>query len=280
MHFKQLLLFSTLLILFGSDIAAKPLTKKEALTILELREDYTKTVLNKAYRTMALKFHPDKWAYNGLSQSEAAEKFKELGVACDLLWEKFKNMPPMPSIKTTVDVEQEDENIRKEFEETWLYEFYKMQREARMEKYNIHYTENSINTYNLLIAWRKKDIKQNKNFLLLSKIFKYLDSALCIGFLYAYKKKSDKTFKKLITEIQKQKITEEDKKQRIKKAHSLRYLPNRQNYGWLIGITGTIGFIAFNNWFSKFLLELIKSLEIEIQNFQADIDRLKAKKQS
>ena len=98
--------------------------------------------------------------------------------------------------------------------------------------------------------------------------------------LYGFEKMYGFTREPVVNKLLLGSITEEDKKQRIKKAHSLRYLPNRQNYGWLIGITGTIGFIAFNNWFSKFLLELIKSLEIEIQNFQADIDRLKAKKQS
>ena len=55
--------------------------------ILELNNDATLDDIKKAYRKLAIKYHPDKNNYN---KAEAEEKFKEIARAYDILTNKDK----------------------------------------------------------------------------------------------------------------------------------------------------------------------------------------------
>ncbi|MFP3027876.1 MAG: J domain-containing protein [Wolbachia sp.] len=59
-----------------------PETRKEAFKVLGLSESASTEEIKKAYRELALKWHPDKWSDKSQEeQKTATEKFKEILVA-------------------------------------------------------------------------------------------------------------------------------------------------------------------------------------------------------
>lgn len=79
--FKTIYLALTVAISLQSMLNSFNLSKKEALEILGLQENSTQEDLNRSYRKLALKFHPDKGGLTADQKIEATKKFQELGEA-------------------------------------------------------------------------------------------------------------------------------------------------------------------------------------------------------
>ncbi|WP_265034617.1 MULTISPECIES: ankyrin repeat domain-containing protein [unclassified Wolbachia] len=63
-----------------------PKTRKEAFKVLELSENASAEEIKKAYRKLALEWHPDKWSDKSQEeQKTTTEKFKEISVAYGIL---------------------------------------------------------------------------------------------------------------------------------------------------------------------------------------------------
>ncbi|MDR2548408.1 MAG: J domain-containing protein [Rickettsiales bacterium] len=59
-----------------------PKTRKQAFEVLGLSEGASVKEIKKAYRKLALKWHPNKWSGESQEkQKTATEKFKEISVA-------------------------------------------------------------------------------------------------------------------------------------------------------------------------------------------------------
>ena len=69
----------------GMDEAREVLQDKSPLAVLELSAGATWNEIKRAYRALALKFHPDHCGARGLSEGEATERMKEINAAYVLL---------------------------------------------------------------------------------------------------------------------------------------------------------------------------------------------------
>lgn len=69
----------------GVDEAREVLQDKSPLAVLGLSANATWKEIKRAYRTLAMKFHPDHCNVRGLTEAEATEKMKEINAAFTLL---------------------------------------------------------------------------------------------------------------------------------------------------------------------------------------------------
>lgn len=69
----------------GMDEAREVLQDKSPLAVLELSAGATWKEIKRAYRALALKFHPDHCNARGLTEAEATEKMKTINAAFTLL---------------------------------------------------------------------------------------------------------------------------------------------------------------------------------------------------
>lgn len=69
----------------GTDEAREVLQDKSPLAVLGLPTRATWNEIKRAYRALALKFHPDHSKARGLNEAEATERMKEINAAYVLL---------------------------------------------------------------------------------------------------------------------------------------------------------------------------------------------------
>ena len=69
----------------GMDEAREVLHDKSPLAVLELPAGATWNEIKRAYRALALKFHPDHCTVRGISEAEATERMKQINAAYVLL---------------------------------------------------------------------------------------------------------------------------------------------------------------------------------------------------
>jgi DnaJ-class molecular chaperone len=80
--------------------------KNKYLSILDLKEGATQEEIKKAYKKMAIKYHPDKQNDKSTEEKAIAEsKFKEVAEAYDILMnpEKFNNLNNQSFRRTHID---------------------------------------------------------------------------------------------------------------------------------------------------------------------------------
>ena len=69
----------------GTDEAREVLQDKSPLAVLELPTGATWNEIKRAYRALALKFHPDHCGARGLTEGEATERMKAINAAFTIL---------------------------------------------------------------------------------------------------------------------------------------------------------------------------------------------------
>lgn len=73
----------------GADEAREVLKDESPLGVLGLTESATWSAIKKAYRALALKFHPDRAAARGITEQVATEQMKRINAAFTLLEQRF-----------------------------------------------------------------------------------------------------------------------------------------------------------------------------------------------
>lgn len=130
-----------------------PKTRKEAFKVLGLSESASTEEIKKAYRKLALKWHPDKWSDKSQEeQKTATEKFKEISVAYKIsigeITEEFVSQQP----------NDDWINNLAEYFENWA-------KELLRERYGSHLSEEEVDLFKAL---NDKDLAKTK--ILLEKV--------------------------------------------------------------------------------------------------------------
>jgi len=73
----------------GADEAREVLKDESPLGVLGLTESATWSAIKRAYRALAMKFHPDHAAARGIAEQEATEQMKRINAAFTLLEQRF-----------------------------------------------------------------------------------------------------------------------------------------------------------------------------------------------
>ena len=123
------------------------MTTKEALTIMNLKENFTAKELKQSYRSLAKKLHPDQFKSNTLEAKEAEEKLKKINEAYALLFDKSK------SISVSEEVLRYQDSKILEFEK---YKFSKYK--DKFPKYN-NTINDIIQTYKTSLCITVEDVK-------------------------------------------------------------------------------------------------------------------------
>lgn len=118
---------------------------KNYYEILEVNENASPEVIEKAYKTLAKKYHPD--LQNGENQKKYAEKMKEINEAYEVLSNDFKKSSYDEQLKSKTVTEeeyqkvlQENLNLKQEIERTQY---------IQNNQYNINNQRNTNNTMNV-----------------------------------------------------------------------------------------------------------------------------------
>lgn len=124
-----------------------PKTRKEAFKVLGLSESASTEEIKKAYRKLALEWHPDKCSDKSQEEKDkATEKFKEIMVAYGILTDEIK-----------------EESIKEQPNDDWinnLAEYFENRaKELRRERYGSHLSEEEVDLFEAL---DDKDLAKTK----------------------------------------------------------------------------------------------------------------------
>lgn len=126
-----------------------PKTRKEAFKVLGLSEGASIEEIKKAYRKLALEWHPDKWSDKSQEeQKTATEKFKEISVAYEISMGKIT-----------------EEFISQQPNDDWVDELDIIMKKRRNNLYGSHLSEEEKDLFSALT---EGDLAQTK--ILLTKV--------------------------------------------------------------------------------------------------------------
>ncbi len=184
---------------------------KDYCKILEVNKSASQEVINKVYRTLAKKYHPDS---NPENPEEAAEKFKEISEAYEILSDEEKRKEYDAQLDEYYDSQRnannEDYENLKSYVSDLEDQISNMQQEEQVYSQDSNYQNNNVqsnntqNTSSQNVNSRAYDVANSKGYQdAINKAYhdSYINTLKSLGYKIHYKKTFKQKVKDFITVV-------------------------------------------------------------------------------